>query len=156
MSELFDLGLACAADSGRIAEMSRDLIEHGLGWSWTAQRVRRHIEDRDSSAVVARRAGHILAFALMHLGEHSAHLNLLAVAAGERRRGLGRRLLEWQIATASTAGMLRIELELRAGNAAARAFYASMGFTRVGEMPGYYRGTEAALRMRLAVARGVP
>jgi hypothetical protein len=32
---------ATRADALAIAEMSRDLIEHGLEWSWTKERVRR-------------------------------------------------------------------------------------------------------------------
>jgi len=55
MSELSTLGLARAADAREIAEMSRDLIEHGLTWSWTPARVQHYISGDESSVVVARR-----------------------------------------------------------------------------------------------------
>jgi ribosomal-protein-alanine N-acetyltransferase len=32
--------LARPSDAQAIAEMSRDLIEHGLGWRWTPSRIR--------------------------------------------------------------------------------------------------------------------
>jgi ribosomal-protein-alanine N-acetyltransferase len=147
MSELATLGLARCADARQIAEMSRDLIESGLEWSWTPARVRRSIEGRDSSVVVARREQRIAAFAIMHFGDESAHLNLLAVAAQHRRQGLGRQLMEWLTATAIAAGVFRIELELRLQNESARTFYQSLGFESLTVVQGYYQGREAALRM---------
>ena len=40
-----DIRLATLADAARIGEMSRDLIEHGLGWRWTPNSIRRCIRD---------------------------------------------------------------------------------------------------------------
>jgi ribosomal-protein-alanine N-acetyltransferase len=134
--------------------MSRDLIEHGLAWSWTPARVQHFIVGADSSVVVARRERErgtvgrgIAAFAIMHFGDETAHLNLLAVAPESRRQGLGRQLMDWLSATAVEAGVFRINLELRAENLAARAFYESLGFAELGVVQGYYQGREAALRM---------
>ena len=146
------LGLARAADAREIAEMSRDLIEQGLTWSWTPARVKHSIGGPDSSVVVARRDGHVAAFARMHFGDEVAHLNLLAVAPEHRRQGLGRRLMEWLTATAVEAGVFRINLELRARNEPARAFYERLGFGTLGLIQGYYQGREAALRMSRPLA----
>ena len=147
MSELVMLGLARCADSRELAEMSRDLIEQGLAWSWTTARVERSIRGRESSVVVARCERRIAAFAIMHFGDEVGHLNLLAVAPAYRRRGLGRRLIEWLTATAIEAGVFRIDLELRARNDAARIFYERLGFDALDVLEGYYQGREAALRM---------
>ncbi len=147
MSELATLGLARRTDAEQIAEMSRDSIEGGLTWSWTPARVRRSIMSRDSSVVVARREQRVAAFAIMHFGDDVAHLNLLAVAGGHRRQGLGRRLIEWLSATAVEAGVMRIDLELRANNGGARAFYECLGFEALNVVQGYYQGREPALRM---------
>lgn len=147
MSELATLGLARSADARQIAEMSRDLIEQGLDWSWTPARVQRSLCGRESSVVVARRDHQIAAFAIMHFGEEAAHLNLLAVAAAHRRQGLGSQLMGWLSATAVEAGVFRIELELRAQNQTARAFYQRLGFESLNVVQGYYQGREAALRM---------
>jgi ribosomal protein S18 acetylase RimI-like enzyme len=153
MSELATLGLARSSDALEIAEMSRDLIEYGLDWSWTPSRVRRSISGRESSVLVARLQRRIAAFAIMHFGDESAHLNLLAVAASHRRQGLGRRLVEWLTATAIEAGVFRIDLELRAQNHAAREFYERIGFDALNVIPGYYQGREAALRMTRRLGR---
>jgi [ribosomal protein S18]-alanine N-acetyltransferase len=155
MSQLSTLALARASDAREIAEMSRDLIEEGLTWSWTPARVQHFIMGAESSVVVARRgdARSLAAFAIMHFGDEVAHLNLLAVAPDYRRQGLARQLMDWLTATAIEAGVFRINLELRTQNAAARAFYESLGFDQLGVVQGYYQGREAALRMsrRLAV-----
>lgn len=147
MSELATLGLAQGTDAREIAEMSRDLVEQGLTWSWTPARVQHFISGADSSVVVARRERHIAAFAIMHFGDEVAHLNLLAVAPEHRRHGLGRRLMSWMTATAIEAGVFRINLELRTRNEGARLFYQELGFRERGVVQGYYQGREAALRM---------
>jgi ribosomal-protein-alanine N-acetyltransferase len=151
MSELCTLALARAADAREIAEMSRDLIEHGLTWSWTPARVQHFISGAESSVVVARErrgaAPRIAAFAIMYVGVDVAHLNLLAVAPVHRRQGLARRLMDWLTLTAIESGVFRINLELRTDNAPARAFYEELGFAAAGVVQGYYQGRESALRM---------
>ncbi len=153
MSELSLIGLARGWDAREIAEMSRDLIEQGLTWSWTPARVQHFISGSDSTVIVARRERRIAAFAIMHIGDDVAHQNLLAVATVHRRQGLGSQLMSWLTTTAMTAGVFRINLELRTHNEAARAFYERLGYEQVGVVPGYYQGREAALRMsrRLSV-----
>jgi ribosomal-protein-alanine acetyltransferase len=147
MSELAYLGLARSSDARQIAEMSRDLIEQGLSWSWTPARVQHFITGADSSVIVARRERHVAAFAIMHFGDDVAHLNLLAVAPEQRRQGLGSQLMDWLTTTAIEAGVFRINLEVRTQNAAARSFYERLGFAQLGVVQGYYQGREAALRM---------
>ena len=160
MSELSTLGLALSTDAREIAEMSRDLIEQGLTWSWTEARVQHFITGSDSSVIVARRRGarpgdvpRIAAFAIMHFGDDVAHLNLLAVAPDCRRQGLGRQIMDWLTATAVEAGVFRINLELRTQNDQARAFYERLGFDELGVVHGYYQGREAALRMSRRLAK---
>ena len=153
MNEISALGLAIAADAREIAELSRDHIEQGLTWAWTATRVRHAIGGADTSTVVARRDSHVAAFAIMHFGDESAHLNLLAVAAAHRRQGLGRSLLDWLTATAVEAGVFRINLELRLCNVEARTFYERLGFEAGAVVEGYYQGREAALRMSRRLAK---
>ena len=147
MSELATLCLARCEDAEEIAKMSRDSIEGGLTWSWTPTRVRRSILSRDSSVVVARRDGRVAAFAIMYFSDEVAHLNLLAVAAGHRRQGIGRRLIQWLSQTALEAGVFRVDLELRANNKVARSFYECLGFEAQNVVQGYYQGIEPALRM---------
>jgi ribosomal-protein-alanine N-acetyltransferase len=153
MSELATLGLARMSDAHEIAEMSRDLIEQGLTWSWTPARVQHFITGPESSVVVARRERQIAAFAIMHFGDDVAHLNLLAVAPEHRRQGLGRQIVGWLTETAIEAGVFQINLELRLRNEPARIFYERLGFDQLGVVQGYYQGREAALRMSCRLAK---
>jgi ribosomal-protein-alanine N-acetyltransferase len=136
--------------------MSRQFIETGLGWSWTPARVAASVRDRETNVIVAESAGALIGFAIMTYGDESAHLTLLAVRENNRRRGLGSILLKWLETTALEAGVGRIRLETRAGNAAAIAFYGSKGYRAVRRLTGYYRGIEDALRLEkeLWIAQG--
>ncbi len=141
------LALARPADAGRIAQLSRDLVETGLGWSWTPARVERQIHCRDSVVLTARHLGPLVGFAIMFFGDTHAHLNLLAVNAPYQRMGIGSRLIAWLEESARVAGTFCVHLEVRAGNACARAFYRRLGYRECESLPGYYGGREAALRM---------
>src|SRR5882672_6808592 len=71
--------LAVPGDAAAIAEMSRDFIEHGLGWGWTEARVLRNIQDKATNVAVIREEGQLFGFGIMKYGEESAHLFLLGV-----------------------------------------------------------------------------
>jgi len=145
------------ADAGGIAAMSRDLIEVGLGWSWSPERVARSICNRDTFTLLACDRERAVAFAIMYFGDEYAHLNLLAVRPTHQRLGIGRRMVDWLVESAAVAGIATIHLELRAGNHAGRRFYRVLGFAESAYLPGYYRGHETALRMvRILRKPGTP
>jgi len=61
-------------------------------------------------------------------GEIDAYVGELVVAVTAEGRGVGRSLVAAAEAWARERGLARITLETGAGNAAARAFYAALGF----------------------------
>ncbi len=141
------LRLARASEAAAIADLSRDLIEYGLRWRWTPERVAASIRSPNVNVLVACIHGHIAGFAIMRYGDDNAHLDLLAVAPPYRRLGIGRQLLEWLEKCAVVAGIFNIALEVRAGNEGAQLFYKRMGYRPLNQVSGYYQGVEAALRM---------
>ena len=141
------LRLADVGDANTIAQMSRDLIESGLGWRYRADRVRRMIARRDTSAVVACDRHGTVGFALMQFDDEHAHLMLLAVQPSHQRQGVARRLMQWLLHSARVAGMVSVHLELRASNRAALHFYRSLGFAQTLMLAGYYEQRESAIRM---------
>jgi ribosomal-protein-alanine N-acetyltransferase len=143
----FDITLAQASDAHLIAELSRDAIEYGLSWRWTARRVARSIRDSSTNVVVARQSGHFLGFAIMKYEDEAGHLLLLAVQPAHRRKGAGSALWAWLESTVRVAGIARVHLETRMHNAEALSFYERLGFTNVGLHHGYYEGIEDAIRM---------
>ncbi len=142
------LRLAAHADASAIASLSRDRIESGLGWSWTGPRVLRSIRDPQTNVIVAQRAhGRILGFGMMKYHDDDAHLLLLAVRADSGRCGVGSALVAWLERTARVAGIGQIRLEARITNAAARSFYAGLGYRETQTLDGYYQGREACVRL---------
>jgi len=134
-------------DAPAVAAMSRQLIEYGLAWSWNEDRVERCLRNRDCVVLAARDRRRVVGFAIMEFYAIHAHLNLFAVRPGYQRQGIGKQLLEWLEASARTAGIFKVHLELRANNDGARAFYEKLGFSEVGRKAAYYDGREDAVRM---------
>ena len=147
--------IAEPGDARAIAEMSRDHIESGLGWRYDPAHILRAMRRRETVVLaasgrptyVAGSRPALAGFAIMDFGDERAHLVLLAVQPVLRRRGIGRRLVDWLMESAIAAGMASVHLELRADNEAARRFYRALGFSETVLMPRYYNGREAAMRM---------
>jgi ribosomal-protein-alanine N-acetyltransferase len=78
------------------------------------------------------------ALALRQAADETEILNV-AVRAGQRRRGIGRRLMETALQQAVSSGSRRVFLEVRESNAGAQAFYAQLGFAQDGRRRKYYR-----------------
>lgn len=157
MIDACEIRLAMPSDAERIAVMSRDFIEHGLGWNWDAARIARRIRHRATNVVVAESGADLVGFGIMEYRDDQAHLLLFGVEPIYRRRGIGSGLLNWLETCATTAGIELIFLESRVINTAARGFYAAHGYRELAVLPRYYSGREDAVRMGkdLAVAARV-
>lgn len=142
-----EVGLARLTDAQRIATMSRDLIEYGLGWKWTVRRIQHCMRDPAVNVAVAREHDRLTGFAIMQYLDDEAHLMLFAVDAAHRRRGVGSALLGWLEATTRTAGIGIVVLEARTRNSGAREFYRMHGYVETRLLPGHYRGVEDGVRI---------
>ena len=60
--------LATAADAQPIADMSREYVEHGLGWSWTTARVAAAIEDESTNVAVVHLSDGVAGVGNMYQG----------------------------------------------------------------------------------------
>ncbi len=135
------------SDACDIALLSRREIEYGLPWVWTPAHVARAINDQNVNVAVTRAGDELSGFAIVYFGRTHAHVNLLAVADAYRRRGIAKRLLEWQLCSARTAGIRYMTLEVRRNNIDAQSFYRECGFETREIVSRYYRNNEDALRM---------
>lgn len=134
-------------DAAILAAMSRDLIETGLGWHYRPERVAKFVADPETVTVVACDRRRAVGFAIAQVFDDHAHVVLLAVQPSHRQRGIGRQMTEWVVATAATAGVASVHVELRAGNGSAYALYRATGFAETLRLEGYYSGRETAIRM---------
>jgi ribosomal-protein-alanine acetyltransferase len=145
------------ADAAPIARMSRRLIERGLAWRWTRPAVAARISDSETAAVVARTDWRMLGFAIMsfHFSHRESHLLLMAVDPGRQRNGVGKALWSWLETLARRGGVERVQLEVRADNSCARAFYRSLGFREAARLRAYYESREDALSMVTELSRAM-
>lgn len=167
----FEFRLAKKSDLSRIAELSRDYIEHGLGWSWTTERVKKSYLCRNTNILVACARSHntirskpqipqtripgksqstgqkIIGFGIMHYGATEANLNLLAVIPQYRLLGIAKLMVQWLERSASVAGIDVVYLQCRSRNTAAQLFYQKLGYRKLRDLPKYYSGKESAVLM---------
>ena len=149
-----DITLAHVDDAYSIATMSRDIIEQGLQWNWTPERVVRCVLSPDINVVTAKNEGEVIGFGIMFYGYSKAHLNLLGVDAAWRSMGIGHRLLVWLESCAVNAGLECCQLEIRESNAIACNFYHRHGYTEIEKVSGYYQQKEDAIRMSRSLQEG--
>ncbi|MGH7753296.1 MAG: ribosomal protein S18-alanine N-acetyltransferase [Gemmatimonadales bacterium] len=120
---------------------------------WPERAFRETLEEGDQVFLVAAGgssevAGYVLA---RRVGEEAEILNLGVIPA-ERRRGVGRGLVNAALAELEAAGAREVFLEVRESNVAALRLYQASGFRVVGRRPGYYRRpVEEALILRTAI-----
>lgn len=103
-------------------------------------------------AWVALLEGRIAGFAMANQIAGVAELEAVVTAPGLVRRGIGSALVNAVAQWARRSGAGRLELEVRASNAAALALYARLKFRQDGLRCGYYRNPdEDALLLSLAL-----
>ncbi len=147
MDANIEITLAKPADSLPLAQMSRDLVESGLRWSWKPSRILAMINDPECVVIVANTRFGLAGFGIMEFHDVHAHLNLLAVKPTQRRTGVGQALLAWLEKSAMVAGIASVHLEVRRDNKGAVQFYESLGYVPGKTLTGYYQGREDALKM---------
>jgi [ribosomal protein S18]-alanine N-acetyltransferase len=118
--------------------------------AWSAKALAEIISSHNSHFFSAWRGEDIVGFiAGRGVGNEAEILNL-AVLPQFRQRGVGKSLVQQLLQMFAGQGVSEVFLEVRQSNAAAVAFYRSVGFRQVGERPGYYRNPpESALILAL-------
>lgn len=120
---------------------------------WRREGFRDLILGANASVVVAEAASAVAGYAVTYAAADEAEIANVAVAAGARRRGIGRALVDFAISAAVAGGARVVFLEVRASNAAALALYGARGFNEVSRRLAYYRNPrEDAVVMRLDTA----
>lgn len=148
---------ATPADARRLAELHADAMAAGMslgaapgsGVDELAEGYAQALADPDRVVLVAEREGDVVAMA--HIAPsgagnapHRAEVQRVAVAAAARGSGVGRQLMAAVEHAARTRGLTLLWLTTHAGTDA-EAFYESVGYTKLGEMPDYSRRPDGAL-----------
>jgi ribosomal-protein-alanine N-acetyltransferase len=103
---------------------------------------------------IAECGGEMAGYSVVMIAAGDAHLLNLSVAGPWQRRGIGREVLNFVRELARESGAVRILLEVRPSNGAARSLYAAAGFAEIATRRGYYpaeRSREDAIVLGLAL-----
>ena len=130
-------------DLDRVMEIEKD----GFAHPWSADLLRREMTHDWSTILVATEVRHglgaaareaVLGFIVFWLVHDEVHVLNIATAIEERRRGIGRALMDEAAERGRRAGAVLATLEVRRSNAAAIALYRELGYRQVGVRPNYY------------------
>jgi ribosomal-protein-alanine N-acetyltransferase len=126
------------ADLERVLAIETDIYTH----PWTPGNFRDSLH-AGYSCWTMECDGRLVGYGVLMAGVREAHLLNLSVARHCQRRGFGRRLLHHFIDLARGYEALRMFLEVRPSNVAARALYAGSGFRELHVRRGYYPAGES-------------
>ena len=82
----------------------------------------------DDQVFVAKDDGRIVGACMAGYDGHRGWLYSVAVLPDQRRRGVGRRLIESAMKALKEIGCIKVNIQIRASNHKVRAFYESLGF----------------------------
>lgn len=109
---------------------------------WSEQAFAHEITGNDfAHYIVALADKKIAGYAGMWIILDEGHVTTIAVHPLQRRKAVGRRLLNELVAEAKRRGCTKMTLEVRPSNEAAIDLYQRTGFVSYGVRPGYYTDT---------------
>lgn len=118
---------------------------------WSEDQLLLELVHDDARVLGLLREGALVGYIAVRRMLEEAWVMNLAVAPEERRHGHGRRLLDAALGVAREWGCASLWLEVREGNAPARALYAGLGMSERGRRPGYYAPIPPATARESAV-----
>ena len=145
------------ADAPELVALSTEVGKEAGGWLLTTDTWRSASDERrylrtvrrhpDAAVFVAVDGGRIVARLSVARDPHPASAHVadlgLIVAAGDRRRGIGRALLDTAVTWARAAGIRKLELHVFPWNTPAILLYETYGFVHEGRRRGHYRRDDA-------------
>lgn len=97
-------------------------------WNDPRKDIERKLTVQPELFVVGERQGQIVATAMAGFDGHRGWINYLAVSPEVQKKGLGRQLMTHVEQALTAMGCPKLNLQVRAGNAQALAFYQAIGY----------------------------
>ena len=97
-------------------------------WNDPRKDIERKLTVQPELFVVGERQGQIVATAMAGFDGHRGWINYLAVSPDVQNQGLGRQLMTHVEQALTAMGCPKLNLQVRAGNAQALAFYQAIGY----------------------------
>ena len=129
----------------KIREMQLDDLEQvmtieeaNFSVPWTETGFFTFLLREDTLFLVAEEGEKILGYCGVVTVQDEGDITNVAVEKNSQNQGIGKNLLEEMFQRTQKAGVCRLFLEVRAGNAAALHLYEKMGFVQMGIRKNYY------------------
>jgi RimJ/RimL family protein N-acetyltransferase len=164
----FHIRAAEPSDAVQLVELARSVGAEPEGWLLSDDSWRSIADERRYLRAVRRSSAATVLVAELSAGPLVGRLSLardphpssahvadvgLMVAAGHRRRGVGRALLEAAEPWARGVGITKIELHVFPHNAPAIALYEQVGYAREGHRRAHYRRPDGRLVDAILMAK---
>lgn len=138
-------------DGAAVAEMEHQLFSD----AWSEKSILNTLAQPNTICLMAEKAGRAAGYLLAYTAADEAEIARIAVAKELQRQGVARTLLNELETLCKSRGIRKILLDVRAGNAAARALYAKAGFAEDGIRQRFYDDpAEDAILMSRSVEDG--
>lgn len=114
------------------------LVAQVLPHTWSAAALAEELSRPEAVVLGAWLDTALVGFVVVRVAVDEAELMLIGVRAEARRQRVAEALWQEVVRRVGPRGVLRVLLEVRAGNTGAQAFYTRVGFRPVGRRRGYY------------------
>lgn len=141
---------AKSTDIGRIAGIEQQVYQH----PWKKNYFIHELDHDISFFYVAQEeeSGRVAGYIIFWVVEETMELHNIAVAPEFKKRGVGKQLMQFMMATAKERNVEEVFLEVRASNRRAIEVYEGFGFERISVRKNYYdEPKEDAVVYKLAV-----
>ena len=139
---------ATESDIQKIAELEEKTFTD----AWTNQNIYETFCQKQAFIIVAEVGDEIAGYCIIYYVMEEAEIARIAVGDKHRRKGIGRKLLDYTCACCKGKQVERLLLDVREGNTGARMFYQAYGFTEDGKRKDFYNNPkEDAVLMSRAI-----
>lgn len=114
------------------------LVAQVLPHTWSAAALAEELSRPEAVVLGAWLDTALVGFVVVRVAVDEAELMLIGVRAEARRQRVAEALWQEVVRRVGPRGVVRVLLEVRAGNTGAQAFYTRVGFRPVGRRRGYY------------------
>ncbi len=129
-----ELSEMTAQDVSEVASLERQIFTA----PWSENGFLSSLRSQDTLYLIARGEGRLLGYCGFLQSFDEADITNVAVAPGERGRGVAYEMLSELMRRGRSRGIMRYTLEVRVGNAAAVHLYQKLGFVSVGIRKNFY------------------
>ena len=112
---------------------------------WSAQMIADELKNPLAHYFVIEKDAQVVAYMGFYRILDEAHITNIAVKPDEKRKGFGKKLLEFALNDMVENGVSKVTLEVNEHNVPAINLYESFGFKMAGRRKKYYEGVDDAL-----------